>query len=341
MMHVKRPLRTAFRLLFQQAPVEAQLIVTRKCNLSCGYCSEYDETSQPIPLDRLKERIDALHRLNTVNISLLGGEPLLHPELPDIVAHADRRAQVSVTTNGFLITQELISRLNRAGLANMEVSIDSIRPDRTGFIQKCLRTVEPKLHLLREHARFDVAVNLVLCDRTRDGFKEIVSRINELGFRVSIDLLHSASGRIEIGGAPYSELWDHYYTTATPFSYLERDYGAQLLRGQRPQWKCRAGSRFLYVDEWGNVQFCSAQRGRPGVPVVEFTKRDAREHHRAYKGCEAGCSLLCHYRDSAWDNHPLQTVTSLVRMVVRRPPVRAEGQGAPARPQPDADETTI
>jgi MoaA/NifB/PqqE/SkfB family radical SAM enzyme len=316
-MKVKHPFRSVFNFVFRRAPVAVELVVTRRCNLSCGYCTEYDDVSPMIPLSVLRERIDALHRLRVVNISLLGGEPLMHPELPEIVAYADRQAQVSVTTNGFLLTADLIERLNRAGLANMEVSIDSVRQDRTGFVQKCLRTVEPKLRLLSQQARFDVAVNLVLCERTRDDFKETVARINSLGFPVSIDLLHGPTGRIALEGSDYAGLWAHYYATATPFSFLEREYGARLLRGERPRWKCGAGSRFIYVDEWGNAQLCSAQRGRLGKPVVEYTRDDARAQRRAYKGCEDGCSLLCHYRDSAFDNHPLRTVTSMLRQLAR------------------------
>lgn len=322
-MRVKNPIRAAVDVVFRKAPISAQLIITRRCNLSCGYCSEYDETSEMIPLDALKERIDALHRLRVVNISLLGGEPLMHPDIAEIVAYADRRAQVSVTTNGFLLTRELIERLNSAGLANMEVSVDSVRPDRTGFIQKCLKTVEPKLHLLRQHGRFDVAVNLVLCDRTKEGFGETLQRFGDLGFPVSIDLLHSPSGTIEIGGQEYAGLWEHYYAKATPFSFLERDYGRRLLLGQRPRWKCRAGSRFMYVDEWGNVQFCSSQRGRLGTPIVEYTREQAKEHQNTYKGCESGCSLLCHYRDSSLDNHPLYTIASTIRQSLRGRRARA------------------
>jgi MoaA/NifB/PqqE/SkfB family radical SAM enzyme len=329
-MRVKNPIRAAWNVVFRKAPISAQLIITRRCNLSCGYCSEYDDTSEMIPLALLKERIDALHRLNVVNISLLGGEPLMHPDLAEIVAYADRRAQVSVTTNGFLLTRDLIERLNRAGLANMEVSIDSVRPDRSGFIQKCLKTVEPKLELLRQHGRFDVAINLVLCDRTKDEFKKTLERFGEIGFPVSIDLLHSPSGTIQIGGQEYADLWEHYYAKATPFSFLERRYGSRLLSGERPRWKCRAGSRFLYIDEWGNVQFCSSQRGRLGKPVVEYTREQAQEHQNTYKGCESGCSLLCHYRDSSLDNQPLYTITSTIRQFVRGARAKAGG-GAPAQ----------
>ncbi|HVH09099.1 MAG TPA: radical SAM protein [Gemmatimonadales bacterium] len=317
-MRVKHPVRSLFRVVFRGAPLEAQLIVTRRCNLSCGYCTEYDKVSGVIPLDVLKQRIDALHRLRVVNIALLGGEPLLHPELPEVVAYGDRRAQVSVTTNGFLLTGPLIQSLNAAGLRNMEVSIDAVTPDRTGYIQKCLKTIRPKLHLLRRWAAFDVLVNLVLCPETRTQMGDAIRELEDLSFPCTIDLLHDARGQIAIGGDEYAELWRRFYVDRTPQAFLDQAYGARLLAGARPTWHCRAGARFLYVDEFGDVQLCSAQRGRLNKPVTDYTTRDLREQSRAHKGCEEGCSLLCAYRAAAFDNHPLGTVGSALRLAWRK-----------------------
>ncbi len=305
-------------MLFRRAPIETQLIITRRCNLSCGYCSEYDKTSEMIPLDVLKRRMDVLHRLGVVNIALLGGEPLLHPDLPEIVAYGSRHAQVSITTNGFLVTESLIRRLNAAGLANMEVSVDAVRADRTGYIQKCLKTIRPKLGLVRQFAQFDAFVNMVLCEQTREEFGEAIRELHELGFVVTIDLLHDSHGTIQIGGETYQDLWKQWYVDRTPQAGLDQDYGAELIAGRRPAWRCRAGSRFLYVDEFGLVQFCSAQRGRLNKPLADYTRRDLRAHARTYKGCERGCALLCVYRVSALDNRPLHAVASLVRMAWRR-----------------------
>ena len=317
-MHVTHPIRSLCRVLLRRAPIEAQLIVTRRCNLSCGYCSEYDNVSSMIPLEVLKRRIDALHRLGVVNIALLGGEPLLHPDLPDIVAYGTRRAQVSITTNGFLLTEPLIRRLNAAGLANLEVSVDAVRPDRTGYIQKCLKTIAPKLGLVRQFAQFDSFVNMVLCDQTQGEFAQAIRELHELGFPVTIDLLHDAHGTVQIAGPTYQDLWKQWYVGRTPQACLDQEYGAELIAGRRPTWHCRAGSRFLYVDEFGLVQFCSAQRGRLNKPLADYTRRDLRAHARTYKGCERGCALLCVYRVSALDNRPLRAAASLLRMAWRR-----------------------
>jgi len=336
-MRVKHPIRTALRVLVKKAPLEAQLIVTRRCNLSCGYCTEYDNVSDFIPLDILQQRIDALHRLQVVNIALLGGEPLMHPDLPEIIAYGDRRAQVSVTTNGFLLTEDLIQRCNAAGLANMEVSIDAVRADRTAYIQKCLKTTRPKLALLRRFAKFDVFVNMVLCEQTLGDFPEAMRELKDLGFLVTIDLLHDARGAIQIQGKQYLELWKEYYVDRSPQAFLDQAYGAQLLGGQRPQWKCRAGSRFLYVDEFGKAQFCSAQRGRLNKPILEYTRQDLRAWGRTYKGCEEGCALLCVYRDSVLDNRPVRTIGSALRLAwhtVRGRRANGLGSRVTARSEP-------
>ena len=72
--------------LDKDRPLIANLIVTRRCNLSCGYCFEYDKVSPPVPLETLKERIDHLARLRSVFVTLTGGESLLHPDVDQVVA---------------------------------------------------------------------------------------------------------------------------------------------------------------------------------------------------------------------------------------------------------------
>src|SRR4051794_2139121 len=67
------------------SPFLTQMVVIRRCNLSCGYCSEFDKTSQPVAVDLLEARLQKLKELGTFGISLTGGEPTLHPELPRLI----------------------------------------------------------------------------------------------------------------------------------------------------------------------------------------------------------------------------------------------------------------
>jgi MoaA/NifB/PqqE/SkfB family radical SAM enzyme len=319
-MRIRHPFRALARAVFFRAPIEAQLIVTRRCNLSCGYCSEFDDFSPPIPLPVLQARIDDLHRLRVINIALLGGEPLLHPEIDQVVAYAGRRAEVSLTTNGFLVCDALIDRLNRAGLANLQVSIDRLKPDATGYVQKSLKSLAPKLRRLKERASFDVHVTVVLCEQSKDEFRATLRELDRIGVPVSVNLVHDANGMVAVQGPEFVELWDEHHLQGRPLASIEHDYGRRLLQGQRPEWQCRAGARFLYVDEFGKVQFCSAQRGRPGKPLSDYGTADMRAHGASHKGCEAGCSLLCVYRDSQVDNAPMTLVREAYRMLRGRAP---------------------
>src|SRR3979411_853663 len=74
-------------LPYRDHPILAHIIPTRRCNLSCTYCNEYDDFSKPVPTEEMKRRIDHLGRLRTSIISFSGGEPLLHPDLDELIGH--------------------------------------------------------------------------------------------------------------------------------------------------------------------------------------------------------------------------------------------------------------
>src|SRR5574341_739283 len=312
-MQVKNIVQAIPRILFTNAPMDAQLIITRRCNLSCGYCSEYDSTSEPVPFDDLRRRIDVLHELGSANITLLGGEPLMHPQVAELVAYAGTKSNTSIVTNGFLLRSATIQSLNEAGLNNLTVSIDTLHADPTRYIQKSLRSLRTRLERLRQLARFDVHVTAVLCESSKDDFRELMHEIDRFGFRMSVNLIHNAKGYVTIGGPQYLDLYEGFYREGKPFTYLDYEYGKRLLQGETPDWKCRAGARYLYVDEFGKVQLCASQLGRLAKPLEEYTKADLKEQSETYKGCEEGCSVGCAYRCSLVDNDKPQFIKSVLK----------------------------
>jgi uncharacterized radical SAM superfamily Fe-S cluster-containing enzyme len=100
----------------------AQVIVTRLCNLTCGYCTEYDRTSDPAPYDELALRLAKLAELRAWAVCLTGGEPTMHPRLPDLVAEMKRLGfkRRTLITNGTRLTTGLIEALNRTVRACQE-----------------------------------------------------------------------------------------------------------------------------------------------------------------------------------------------------------------------------
>src|SRR3954447_16639937 len=88
-------------LISSRHPVLAHLIPMRRCNLACGYCNEYDHSSSPVPLDVMKRRLDKLGALGTSVVTISGGEPMMHPQLDDIIHHTRVKGMIAgLISNG-------------------------------------------------------------------------------------------------------------------------------------------------------------------------------------------------------------------------------------------------
>ena len=142
-------------------PLLAHLIPIRRCNLACTYCNEFDDFSKPVPAGEMLRRVDLLGNLGTSVITISGGEPMLHPQLDDIIHHMRKRRIVSgLITNGYLLVADRIKKLNQAGLEWLQISIDNVNPDEVS--KKSLKVLDKKLQLLAEHAEFHVNINSVV-----------------------------------------------------------------------------------------------------------------------------------------------------------------------------------
>jgi len=302
-------LRSGLRFLRRVAasrynPLLAQVVVTRRCNLSCGYCNEYDDHSAPVPLPVLTARIDHLAKLKTATVTFTGGEPLLHPALPEIIRAARKRKMiVTMITNGFRLSEERIEALNAAGLQGMQISIDNLRPDEISM--KSLISVERKLELLAKYAEFKVNINSVLGisdERTRD-VVTVAETAAKYGFFHSVGVLHDDHGAVK----PLSPVQMAAYWRVTQISPSAvhglnyRLFQKNLMLGRPNNWKCRAGARYLYICEDGKVHWCSQRRGYPGIPLLEYTRSDIEREFNTQKVCSPLCSLSCVQQMSMFD----------------------------------------
>jgi MoaA/NifB/PqqE/SkfB family radical SAM enzyme len=284
-------------------PLLAHLVVTRRCNLACGYCNEYDRVSPPVPAADLEDRVEALARLRTAMIACTGGEPLLHPHLEDVVrAIRHRGMKAMLSTNGYLLTRDRIERLNAAGLQVLQLSIDNLEPDDAAA--KSLGRLEDRLRLLARFARFDVNVNTVIGagNRPADAV-EIARRVTESGFSHSVGLAHAPGGDLRTIGplerSAFRSVGRVSGSALHRFNHLL--FQRRLMAGGPCRWKCRAGARFLYVCEHGRVHWCSQRRDRPGIPLQSYGAAELRRAFRTEKSCAPTCTLNCVHHVSALD----------------------------------------
>jgi MoaA/NifB/PqqE/SkfB family radical SAM enzyme len=298
-----RELRMIFKGLVSTGhPILAHLIPIRRCNLACGYCNEFDDVSKPVPTETILRRVDRLAELGTTIITISGGEPLLHPDLDEIIAHIRRCGMLAgLITNGYLLTAERVRRLNRAGLDHLQISIDNVQPDQVS--KKSLKVLDKKLEILAENALFHVNINSVVGGgiRTPQDALVIGRRAVELGFTSTVGIIHDGVGQLR----PLKPAEREVYLKMKRLeksSYAQINYFQDAIANGRPSnWRCRAGGRYLYVCEDGLVHYCSQQRGYPAKPLAEYTRKDIRREFLTEKGCAPYCTVSCVHQVSYID----------------------------------------
>jgi MoaA/NifB/PqqE/SkfB family radical SAM enzyme len=104
----------------------AWIEVTDICNIHCEGCYRQYMTGHKT-LEQLKEEVEFFIKWrNPDNFSIAGGEPLIHPNIVELVAYmAGRGIKPVILSNGMALTPELLHELKKAGLAGFTMHIDS------------------------------------------------------------------------------------------------------------------------------------------------------------------------------------------------------------------------
>jgi MoaA/NifB/PqqE/SkfB family radical SAM enzyme len=302
--------------VFDDLPIWAQLNITWKCNLDCAYCSEYDNSKDHVPYEDLIPRIDKIKELGTLHTDLIGGEPLLHPDLLRLMRYVTHHHGMTtgMTTNGFLLTEEKLKELMDAGMGRIQMSVDGLTP-KPGT-PKSLKTLRKKIEMVARHPIW-FRVNTVICDQTVDEVEEVAKLCFDLGVAINFSVVHD-HGRLK--RTPNTERFlDRVRwlknqkasgrAISTPFYLIE--YYERALNGRPMDWTCQAGNKCFYVSADGNFQFCYH------VPSTRNFMEVTREEiagNRGKKGCEENCGVDCVIHTSL----PFSNRTDLIGLEVKR-----------------------
>ena len=283
-------------------PIMAHIIPTRRCNLSCAYCNEYDDYSKPVPLDTMLHRLELLGKLKTGVITVSGGEPLLHPELDGIIRGIRANgALAGLITNGYLLTADRVERLNDAGLDYLQISIDNVKPDEVS--KKSLKVLDKKLQILAQRADFHVNINSVLGGgiHNPEDALTVGRRAMQLGFTSTVGIIHDGDGQLRPLAAREREVFLEMKKFEKKHFSRINYFQHKIANGEASKWRCRAGSRYLYICEEGLVHYCSQQRGFPAKPLESYTVEDIRREYITQKSCAPFCTVSCVHQISYFD----------------------------------------
>ncbi len=262
--------------------------VTRACNLACRHCRA-EACMEPYPgeLDtaECKALIDTFPDVGDPIVIFTGGEPLLRPDIYELVRYAsDKGLRCVMAPNGTLVTAENAIKLKDAGIQRCSISIDG--PDAAshdpfrggaGAFDAALRGIE---HL--KNAGMEFQINTTVTRNNMHNFKEIFDLAQRLGAAAWHIFLLVPTGRAKdmqeevISAEEYEQVLNWFYdfrkttsmhlkATCAPHYYrimrqraseeglpVDREHFGMdaMTRG------CLGGTGFCFISHRGIVQPC-------------------------------------------------------------------------------------
>lgn len=258
--------------LLRRRPFNCLLQVTNRCNMKCSFCDFWPNAaprSEELSLADYRRLAGELTDLGRFLISVEGGEPLVRPDLVDILRALSKRHLPALFTNGWYVDGDMARALFDTGLSTVSVSLDypdAARHDRkrrlAGAYDRVLRALDHLLTAAPNGPRQVYVMTVVMEDNWQEieplleltrarGVGHQLTLLSTTGFRrgkTGDD--HMPPQRI---GEQLVDLWKRYPHLAFFREYFEK-MGDFLGGGPMPT--CRAGAQSFNIDHVGQVSPC-------------------------------------------------------------------------------------
>ena len=222
----------------RKAPTFVSFNVSNRCNEACPMCAVWREPGPELPVPELERIFAGLRRFGLMVVEISGGEPFLRPNIGEVFVLLDRLGFLyTTTTNGTVITDELLERLTRAdGLIQLAVSLDSLdrevyaRLRGVDLLPQVLRTIET---LAAARLPKPVKLNQTM---SRHNFREtldILRFAGERGLYLSVFPVNIGHGFAHRAADP---LYEASKAEREEMAALFREL-ARLRRGGYPLWE--------------------------------------------------------------------------------------------------------
>lgn len=319
MLRTARQLGDTLRLAARGGPAICNIAVTNRCNARCDFCNyAYDKeiVQQWTMVDfaRLCEGLDILHTRGVRYLTFSGGEPLLHPQLADMVAYAVARGmRPAVCTNGARLTKSYIERLRSAGLKTVIVSIDAasaeVHERNRGLPGVCERVTKAN-RLLKEAGIKTVAS--VTISKLVDDYQRLLEFLRKLGFETatfsypkravsSSSLVFSeTSALIDFTPAELIRAFETILGLKSRFDILNPAASLaemiRFLKGEQQVFPCFGGFKYFFMDWNLDVYRCDFLPTKLGS-VQEFRDRPFIRDNctQCMSDCYRDASVLLHF----------------------------------------------
>jgi len=245
--------------------------VTDRCNATCAHCSFYGGVEDPsravMTLEQCRRLIADAQRLGVTVINIVGGEPLLREDLPQILRSVDKdHSTVTLFTNGTGLAG-MARELKRSGLDGVYVSIDAADEARHDALRGSAGMFRQALDGIAAARRAGLSVGIAAC-LTEESFRAgEFPRLVELARQVRahevlvFDAIPTGrlAGRADLGDGA----WVEELIAASERYHDDWDYPGVLIYAYTTSYRsvgCTCGTSYFYVTPYGDVCSCDFNR---------------------------------------------------------------------------------
>jgi len=280
--------------------------VTYRCNFRCTFCNYWKKerpSDHELTPEQFADGAEKLREIGNMMVSLAGGEPLLRRDLPEIVEALAKYHLPMITTNGWLVTEDLARELWARGLYGVSVSIDfadAERHDRArgvrGAYKRAVRALET-FSRTRTQPRQKVNLMAVLRNDNLDEMEKLIllAKKRDAYFMVQPycsmktgDESFAPQGHVS---KTLIELKKRHKNFLSNTVFLERF--DEALNGGVPG--CLAGRSFFNIDHRGDIAKCVEDMDNPVGNILTSSTEEIlaglSEAHRrnTCKACWYNC----------------------------------------------------
>lgn len=170
---------------------ELYLYLTEECNLNCRHCwilPKYTGKSECVehflPLDLAKKTIDQAIDLGLVSVKLTGGEPLLHPQIKEIINYINKKGiALAIETNGVLLSEDIMVLIRENKRSFVSISLDSHikeKHEKIRGVKDCFESTLNGIKLLCDNSINNQVIMSVL-NENKDDIESLVLLADKYG----------------------------------------------------------------------------------------------------------------------------------------------------------------
>ncbi|NTV29792.1 MAG: radical SAM protein [Candidatus Omnitrophica bacterium] len=259
----------AKRYVFRnKVPFSVVFAVTYHCQCRCVHCSvgDYPLSDKELSTDEVRRAIDAIAAWGVIKITFFGGEPLLRSDIVELVAYASAKGlRSSLDTNGIALSEDVVSALKKAGIGNINVSIDSADPATHDKLRRYPGCFARAISALRACVKLRIPClvstyvsNRSVRERDLESVIALAKREKALGVKILFPILSGRWRQEE--KESLSEEGQRYLAQLVDPGYVYIEDALEMVK--RNGKGCSALEKnLIYISPSGDVQPC------PAVPV--------------------------------------------------------------------------